>query len=190
MVTANAAASDGTTYERLIGRSLKPARYAGGELHSVVKDWDAHPMRVVLAYPDLYDLGMSNLGLAILYDILNRREDTLCERVFSPWMDFEALLREQGEPLRSLETRHAIRDFDLLGITLQYEICFSNVLNLLDLSGIPIRTADRGDRDTVVIAGGSAALEPEPMHAFFDAFVCGEGEEVVEEVADAVRDLF
>ena len=188
MVTLDAVGVGSATYERLIGQAVKPARYGGGELHSVVKDWDAQALRVVLAYPDLYDLGMSNLGLAILYDILNQRGDTLCERVFSPWTDFEALLREHNEPLRSLETRHAIHEFDLLGITLQYEVSFTNVLNLLDLCGIPIRTADRARDDTVVIAGGSVALEPEPVHAFFDAFVCGEGEEVVEDVADVVRD--
>src|SRR5690606_32275998 len=100
---------------------------------SVTKDWAAHEVRVALAYPDLYDLGMANLGLMILYDIVNRRDDALAERVFSPWTDLEGLLREHAEPLRSLETRHAVRDFDLLGITLQYEACYTNVLNLLDL---------------------------------------------------------
>ena len=175
------------TYEALIGRVSKPARYTGGELNSIVKDWDAHPVRVVLTYPDLYDLGMSNLGLAILYDIINRRDDALCERVFSPWTDMEALLREQGEPLRSLETRRPVGDFDVLGITLQYEVCASNVLNLLDLASIPVRTADRADGDTLVIGGGSVALEPEPLAPFFDAFAPGEGEEVIEELVDLVR---
>lgn len=182
--TPSASPVDTRRYEQLLGRVAKPTRYTGGELHSVVKDWDATALRVAIAYPDLYDLGMANLGIAILYDILNKRADTLCERVFSPWTDFEALLRTHQEPLRSLETRHPVREFDLLGITLQYEVCFTNVLNLLDLCGIPVRTEDRSDDDTVVIAGGSAALEPEPMFAFFDAFVLGEGEEVIEEVAD------
>ena len=176
----------GRLYEQFIGRVSKPARYTGGELHSITKDWERTALRVAIAYPDLYDLGMANLGIAILYDILNRREDALCERVFSPWTDLEGMLREHGEPLRSLETRHAVHEFDLLGITLQYEVCFTNVLNLLDLSGIPIRTADRGDSETVVIAGGSASLEPEPMHAFFDAFVLGEGEEVIDEIAEVL----
>ena len=179
-------AGDAALYELLIGRVSKPSRYTGGEMHSMVKDWNTHALRVAIAYPDLYDLGMANLGIAILYDILNRRGDTLCERVFSPWTDFEALLRERDEPLRSLETRHPVHEFDMLGITLQYEVCFTNVLNLLDLCGIPVRTADRSDTDTLVIAGGSAALEPEPMHAFIDAFVLGEGEEVIEEVADTM----
>ena len=176
------------TYEALIARVTKPSRYTGGELHSIVKDWEAHPVHFALCYPDLYDLGMSNLGLAILYDIVNRRDDALCERVFSPWTDMEALLREAGEPLRTIETRRPVHDFDLLGITLQYEVCATNVLNLLDLSGIPIRTADRAPGDTIVIGGGSVALEAEPLAPFFDAFVLGEGEEVIEEIVDLVRD--
>ncbi|MEE8338348.1 MAG: TIGR03960 family B12-binding radical SAM protein [Dehalococcoidia bacterium] len=177
-----------STYEALIGRVTKPARYTGGELHSITKPWEAHDVRVVLAYPDVYDLGMANLGLAILYDIVNRREDALCERVFSPWTDLEALLRASGEPLRSLETRHAVREFDLLGISLQYEVCATNVLNMLDLAGIPIRTADRADGDTIVLGGGSVALAPEPLAPFFDAFALGEGEEVLDEIVELVRE--
>ena len=185
-----------TTYESLLDRVQRPARYSGGELHSIAKDWDgpapdgtaAPEVRVALAYPDLYDLGMSNLGLGILYDIVNRRPDALAERVFSPWTDLEALLREHGEPLRSLETRHPIHEFDLLGISLSYEVCFTNVLNLLDLAGIPIRSADRAPSDTIVIGGGSAALEPEPVAPFFDAFALGEGEELIDELVDFVRD--
>ena len=173
-----------SVYDSLIPRVARPSRYTGGELNSIVKDWEAHEVRVCFAYPDLYDLGMSNLGLSILYDIVNRREDALAERVFSPWTDFEALLREHDEPLRSLETRHALRDFDILGITLQYEAGATNVLNLIDLGGIAVRTADRGDGDTLVIAGGSGALEPEPLAPFFDAFVLGEGEEVLRELVD------
>ena len=177
-----------TTYEQLLDRVSKPARYAGGELNSTVKDWDAHPVRVALAYPDLYDLGMSNLGLGILYDIVNRREDALAERVFTPWTDMEELQRAHGEPLRSLETRRALNEFDLLGISLSYEQCFTNVLTMLDLGGIALRTADRADSAPIVVAGGSAALEPEPMAPFFDAFVLGEGEEVMTELVDFVRD--
>ncbi|MSQ36669.1 MAG: TIGR03960 family B12-binding radical SAM protein [Dehalococcoidia bacterium] len=177
-----------STYESLIARASKPARYSGGELHSIVKPWDAHPVRIALAYPDIYDLGMSNLGLAILYDIVNRRDDALAERVFSPWTDLEALLREHGEPLRSLESRHPVREFDLLGITLQYEVCATNVLNLLDLSGIPLRTADRAAGDTVVLGGGSVALQPGPLEPFFDAFALGEGEEVIEQLVELMRE--
>ncbi len=175
-----------STYEALIGRVTKPARYTGGELHSSTRQWEAHDIRVVLAYPDIYDLGMANLGLAILYEIVNRRDDALCERVFSPWTDFEALLRANDEPLRSLETRHPVRDFDLLGITLQYEASATNVLNMLDLAGITVRTADRGDDETIVLGGGSVALEPEPFAPFFDAFALGEGEEVLDEIVDLV----
>ncbi len=173
-------------YGSLLRRVSRPARYTGGELNSIVKDWDAHPLRVALAYPDIYDLGMSNLGLMILYDIVNRRDDALAERVFSPWVDMEELLRERGEALRSLESHHPIRDFDILGITLQYEACYTNVLNMLDLSGIALRTADRSDDDTIVIAGGSCALEPEPLAPFIDAFALGEGEELIREILDVV----
>ena len=175
-----------TRYESLISRVTKPARYTGGELNSIVKDWDAHELRIALAYPDLYDLGMSNLGLALLYDIVNRRSDALAERVFSPWTDLEALLREHEEPLRSLETKHALNEFDILGITLQFEACYTNVLNMLDLGGIAIRTEDRADDETIVIAGGSGALEPEPLAPFIDAFALGEGEEVIREICDVV----
>ena len=173
-------------YRSLLRRVARPARYTGGELNAVAKDWEQHPLRVALAYPDIYDLGMSNLGLMILYDIINRRDDALAERVFSPWVDMEQLLRERGEPLRSLEGHRPIADFDVLGITLQYEACYTNVLNMLDLSGIAIRTADRADDETIVIAGGSCALEPEPLAPFIDAFALGEGEELIREILDVV----
>jgi radical SAM family uncharacterized protein len=177
-----------TRYESLISQVTKPARYTGGELNSIVKDWNAHELRVAFAYPDLYDLGMSNLGLALLYDIVNRRSDALAERVFSPWTDLEALLREHKELLRSLETKHALNEFDILGITLQFEACYTNVLNMLDLGGIPIRTEDRADNETIVIAGGSGALSPEPLAPFIDAFALGEGEEVIREICDLVAE--
>jgi len=177
-----------TTYEMLLDRVGKPARYAGGELNSITKDWTAHEVRVALAYPDLYDLGMSNLGLGILYDIVNRRPDALAERVFTPWTDMEALLREYGEPLRSLENRRALHEFGLLGVSLSYEQCFTNVLTMLDLGGIPLRAEQRPPEATIVVAGGSAALEPEPMAPFFDAFVLGEGEEAIADLVDFVRD--
>ena len=171
-------------YESFFSKVVRPSRYTGGELHSITKNWDRHPLRVALAYPDLYDLGMSNLGLALLYDIVNQRDDALAERVFSPWSDLEALLREHGEALRSLETKRALSEFDILGITLQYEACYTNVLNMLDLGGIAIRTVDRRDDETLVIAGGSGALEPEPLAPFIDAFALGEGEEVIREICD------
>jgi radical SAM family uncharacterized protein len=174
------------TYRSLLRHVTRPARYTGGELNSIVKDWDAHPVRLALAYPDLYDLGMSNLGLMILYDIVNRRDDALAERVFSPWVDLEALLRERNEPLRTLESHRPVSDFDVLGITLQFEASYTNVLNMLDLSGITVRTADRGDEETLVLAGGSCALEPEPLAPFVDAFALGEGEELIREILDVV----
>ena len=175
-----------STYRSLLRHVTRPARYTGGELNSIVKDWDSHPVRVALAYPDLYELGMSNLGLMILYDIVNRREDALAERVFTPWVDMEALLREHGERLRTLESHHPVSDFDVLGITLQYEASYTNVLNLLDLSGIAVHTADRRDNETLVLAGGSCALEPEPLAPFVDAFALGEGEELIREILDVV----
>jgi radical SAM family uncharacterized protein len=165
----------------------KPGRYIGGEINQIVKEWEATPMRVALAFPDLYDLGMSNLGLAILYDILNRQPDVLAERVYNPWPDMERLMRREGIPLYSLETKHPIQDFDLLGVSLPYETLYTNTLSLLDLAGIPIHTRDRERADPVVIAGGHAALNPEPMAEFIDAFVIGEGEDVILEIVQTLR---
>jgi radical SAM superfamily enzyme YgiQ (UPF0313 family) len=172
----------------LLARVSKPARYTGGEWNSVVKDWDATPLRVALVYPDVYDIGQSNLGLNILYDLLNKEPDVLCERAYAPWpADMEAAMRDTATPLWSLETRHPLRDFDIVGFSLSYELTYTNVLNLLDLAGIPVLAEQRTDADPIVIAGGSGALNPEPMTLFIDAFVLGEGEEAVLEVADALR---
>ena len=175
------------TLERLLPGVQKPARYAGGELNQTVKDWDRVPLRVALAFPDIYELGMSNLGLAILYDIVNRQPDALAERAFSPWPDLEAALRATGLPLFSLETRHPLSDFDVLGISLPYETLYTNALNMLDLAGIPLLTADRGSSDPLVVAGGHACYNPEPMAPFIDAFVIGEGEEVILDILACVR---
>jgi radical SAM family uncharacterized protein len=171
--------------EQILPQVQKPARYVGGEFNQVVKDWDAAQTRVALAFPDLYDLGMSNLGLAILYDLLNQRSDILAERVYLPWSDFEAGLRAAGVPLYSLESKHPLIDFDILGITLPYETLYTNTLNLLDLAGIPLFAAERAASHPLVIAGGHATYNPEPMHAFIDAFVIGEGEEVILEIVAA-----
>ncbi|QFG02206.1 TIGR03960 family B12-binding radical SAM protein [Tepidiforma bonchosmolovskayae] len=171
----------------LLARVSKPSRYTGGEWNSVVKDWESTNVRIALAYPDAYDIGMSNMGLGILYDILNRIEDVACERVFAPWDDMEAEMRRDGVPLWSLETRHPLREFDLVGFTFQYEMTYTNVLNMLDLAGIPVLSRERTDEDPIVIAGGSGAFNPEPMALFIDAFVLGEGEEVVVELTDLVR---
>ncbi len=174
--------------ERILLSVQKPGRYIGGEYNQVVKDWDSVRFRVALAFPDIYDLGMSNLGLAVLYDIVNRRSDLLAERVYAPWPDMEAAMREAGIPLYSLETKHPLAEFDLIGFTLPYEALYTNVLYMLDLAGIPIRAADRDDGDPIVIAGGHATFNPAPMADFFDAFAIGDGEELILDVIRALME--
>jgi radical SAM family uncharacterized protein len=172
--------------ERILPQVSKPGRYVGGELNSVHKEWDHAKVRLALAFPDVYDLAMSNLGLMILYDLVNRRHDMLAERVFSPWTDMEAVMRAAKLPLFSLESRHPIAQFDVLGISLPYEQLYTNALNLLDLAGIPLRSTDRGPGDPLVIAGGHATFNPEPMADFIDAFLIGDGEEVLVEVLEEI----
>ena len=173
--------------DRVLHKVEMPARYTGGELNSVVKDWDdpAITARVALAFPDIYELGGSNLGLMVLYDLINRRDDMLAERIYCPWPDFERYMRRDGIPLYGLETRHPMRAFDIVGFSLPYEQLYTNVLTMLDLSGIPLRAADRTAGDPLIIAGGSGSYNPEPMSAFFDAMIIGEGEEVIFEVIAA-----
>jgi len=166
----------------------KPGRYVGGEYNSVVKDWNGADIKVALAFPDIYDLGMSNLGIMNLYNQVNLQPDMLAERVFSPWLDMEAVMRQRGIPLYSLESKRPLTDFDLLGISLPYEQLYTNAVNLLDLAGIPILSRERDARFPLVIAGGHACFNPEPMVDFVDAFVIGEGEEIIVEIARAVRD--
>jgi radical SAM family uncharacterized protein len=168
--------------ERIYPTVQKPGRYTGGEFNQVVKDWTQTRTRVALVFPDIYDLGMSNLGLAILYDLLNQRPDVLAERVFCPWIDMENAMRDTGVPLYSLETKHSLAEFDIIGFSLPYESLYTNTLNALDLAGIPIFTKERTKKHPLVIAGGHATYNPEPMHAFIDAFVIGEGEEVIQEI--------
>ncbi len=179
--------------ERKLERHLlqveKPGRYVGGEYNSVVKDWDGAAIKVALAFPDIYDLGMSNLGIMNLYDQLNQQPDMLAERVFSPWLDMEALMRREEIPLYSLESKQPLRAFDLLGISLPYEQLYTNALNLLDLAGLPVLSRDRDERHPLVIAGGHACFNPEPMADFIDAFVIGEGEEIIIDIARALREL-
>ncbi len=170
--------------ERILLRVQKPGRYVGGELNQIVKDWNSVETHVALAFPDIYDIGMPNVGLAILYHILNNRPDVLAERAYVPWTDMEEQLRQHEIPLYSLESKHALADYDILGFTLPYESLYTNTLNLLDLSGIPLFTNQRTENHPLVIAGGHAAYNPEPMHAFIDAFVIGEGEEVIEEIVN------
>ena len=173
--------------DEILYRVTRPARYTGGEWNSVVKEWDSTVIKVVLSYPDLYDVGMSNLGLAIIYDVLNHQPDVLAERVFAPWVDMEAEMRRARLPLFSLESRRPVKDFDILGFSLGYELTYTNVLNMLDLSGIPVLAAERGDSGPLVIAGGSCAFNPEPMADFIDLFVIGEGEEAVLELLSVFR---
>jgi radical SAM-linked protein len=162
----------------------KPARYTGGELHSVVKDLSQMPIRIALAFPDAYEIGMSHLGLKILYELLNRRPDVAAERVFCPWPDMEQALRDRGLPLFTLETRTPVREFDVVGFSLQHELCYSNLLTMLDLAGIPLRSADRRDGDPLVIAGGPVAFSPEPVAEFIDLFLIGDGEEALPRLLD------
>ncbi|MCB0041821.1 MAG: TIGR03960 family B12-binding radical SAM protein [Caldilinea sp.] len=173
--------------DRVLHKVEMPARYTGGELNSVVKDWDdpAITARVALAFPDIYELGGSNLGLMVLYDLINRRADMLAERIYCPWPDFERYMRRDGIPLYGLETRHPMRAFDIVGFSLPYEQLYTNVLTMLDLSGIPLRAADRTAGDPLIIAGGSGCYNPEPMSAFFDAMIIGEGEEIIFDVIAA-----
>ena len=174
--------------KRILPTVQKPGRYTGGEYNQIIKDWSQTSIRVALAFPDIYDLGMSNLGLAILYDILNQQPDILAERVYTPWPDMEAAMRQAGLPLYSLETKHQISDFDLLGVSLPYETLYTNALNMLDLSGIPLLTIHRSREDPLIIAGGHATFNPEPVANFFDALVIGEGEEVILEIVRCLQE--
>ena len=164
---------------------LKPARYTGGEWNAVHKDWSSVHCKIALALPDVYEVGMSNLGLAILYEILNRRADIAAERVYAPWVDMEEKMRARGIPLFSLESRRPIAEFDFLGFSLQYEMIYSNVLNMLDLSGIPIHADERSENMPFIVGGGPCVYNVEPIADFFDFFVIGEGEEVLLEICDA-----
>ena len=173
--------------DRVLHKVEKPARYTGGELNSIGKDWSDPAIRtkVALAFPDIYELGGSNLGLMVLYDLINKRPDLAAERVYCPWPDFEAIMRRDGIPLYGLETRHPLAAFDIIGFSLPYEQLYTNVLTMLDLAGIPLRAADRSTDHPLIIAGGSGCYNPEPMSAFFDAMIIGEGEEVIFDVIAA-----
>ncbi|BDG04353.1 TIGR03960 family B12-binding radical SAM protein [Anaeromyxobacter oryzae] len=172
--------------DALVLRAQKPSRYVGAEFGAIVKDLRAVRVRFALAFPDTYEVGMSNLGFRLLYHLLNDRPDVACERVFLPWPDMEGMLRERGLPLFTLESRAAVRDFDVLGITLQFELAYTSALAMLDLAGIPLLARDRGDHDPLVVGGGPCAYNPEPVADFFDCFAVGEGEEVALEISDAV----
>ena len=166
----------------------KPARYIGGEVNSVMKDKEKVDIRFAMCFPDVYEIGMSHLGIQILYDMFNRREDTWCERVYSPWLDLDKVLKEKKIPLFALESQDPVRDFDFLGITIQFEMCYTNILQILDLSRIPLHAADRTEEDPIVIGGGPCAYNPEPLAEFFDIFYIGEGEAVYDELLDTYKE--
>jgi radical SAM family uncharacterized protein len=178
-----------TKLDHILLKVQKPSRYVGGELNSLLKDWDSAATRVALIFPDIYDIGISNVGLKILYDQINQRDDALAERAYAPWPDMDALMREHGIPLYALESKRPLARFDLLGFSLPYETLYTNALNILDLAGIPVRAAERDASHPIIIAGGHATMNPEPMHAFMDAFVIGEGEEVIHDIIDTIASL-
>lgn len=165
----------------------KPARYIGGEWNSIVKDHDTVDVKVALAFPDVYEVAMSHLGLKIIYSVINRRDDALAERVYAPWIDMEKMMREKHIPLFSLENKCPVRDFDVLGFTLPYEMSYTNVLNMLDLAGIPVFSKDRGDEDPIIACGGPCVYNAEPMCDFIDLFFIGESEEAIEEMVDIIK---
>ena len=165
----------------------KPARYIGGEINSVVKDKNEIDIRFAMCFPDVYDIGMCHLGIQILYDMFNSWEDVWCERVYSPWPDLDKIMRERNIPLFALESQDSIRHFDFIGITLQYEMCYTNILQILDLAGIPLMASDRTDEDPIVIGGGPCSYNPEPICDFFDIFYIGEGETRYRELLDLYK---
>lgn len=165
----------------------KPARYIGGEVNAVMKDREKVDIRFAMCFPDVYEIGMSHLGIQILYDMFNRMDDVWCERVYSPWTDLDQIMREKKIPLFALESQDPIRAFDFLGITIQYEMCYTNILQVLDLSGIPLLAAQRDEACPIVIGGGPCAYNPEPLADFFDLFYIGEGETVYRELLDVYK---
>ena len=167
----------------------KAARYIGGEVNAVMKNKDAVDIRFAMAFPDVYEIGMSNLGMMILYDMFNQRDDIWCERVYSPWPDMDKVMRDKKIPLFALESQEPVKNFDFLGITLQYEMCYTNVLQVLDLSGIPLLAKDRTEEDPIVIGGGPCSYNPEPIAEFFDLFYIGEGETAYRQLLDVYKEV-
>lgn len=173
--------------KKILPAVQKPGRYVGGELNQVKKDWESVAAHIALVFPDIYDIGLPNLGIMILYEQINQRQDALCERTYVPWLDMETAMRRAGIPLYSLESFKPLAEFDIVGFTLPYETLYTNVLNALDLANIPLHSAQRADAHPIILAGGHATFNPEPMAPFFDVFVIGEGEEVIHEVIDCVQ---
>ncbi|MBL4935210.1 TIGR03960 family B12-binding radical SAM protein [Clostridium sp. YIM B02515] len=172
----------------ILYRVEKPARYIGGEFNSYNKDKNAVDIRYAFCFPDVYEVGMSHLGTKILYYVLNERKDTFCERAFAPWPDMEKLMRESNIPLYALESKDSLSDFDFLGFTLQYEMSYTNILNMLDMAGIPVRASQRNENHPVVMCGGPCAYNPEPLYDIADIFVIGEGEEIINEILDLYKE--
>ena len=168
--------------ERMLPLVLRPARYLGNELNSIHKDHDRVELKVALAFPDNYEVGMSHLGLKILYHILNAKKNILAERVYTPWVDAQGMMRKEGIPLFSLESHTPLQDFDLIGLSLQYELTYTNILTMLDLAGIPLKSEERKETFPLIIAGGPGAYNPEPLADFIDCFVIGDGEEIILEI--------
>lgn len=173
-----------TFLDRYLITVSKPGRYAGGEFNQIKKDWGQVEVHFALAFPDVYDIGLPNLGMTILYNEINSRQNALAERVYCPWTDMEELMRAHGIPLFTLENKVPLADFDIVGFSLPYETLYTNFLNMLDLSGIPLHSSQRDGSFPLIIAGGHACFNPEPMHAFVDAFIIGEGEEIIHEILD------
>lgn len=173
--------------DRYLVTVQKPGRYTGGEFNQITKNWENVDLRIALAFPDIYDIGFSNLGLSILYDLINSRSDALAERVFAPWIDMEELIRNHMIQLYALESKTPLKSFDLIGFSLPYETLYTNTLNMLDMANIPIISSKRSEDDPIIIAGGHACFNPEPMYAFIDAFVIGEAEEVIHEIVDCLK---
>ncbi|CAN0558967.1 unnamed protein product, partial [Laminaria digitata] len=176
-------------YAAFLKQVEKPVQYLGGEPGETRKDWHAVRGRLCLAFPDLYEIGMSHLGLKILYRLVNGQDDLLAERVYAPWTDLEAKLREHGEKVRSLESGRALADFDVLGFSLQSELTYTTILTMLDLGGVPLLSADRGEDAPLVIAGGPVATHAEPMADFIDAMLIGDGEHKLTELMNTWADL-
>ena len=169
-------------FEMALEKVQKAPRYTGGEMNTSVKGWDETPLRFGFCFPDTYEVGMSHLGLKILYGLINREPWSLCERFFMPWTDMIALMKEEGIPLLSMESRRPLKDFDVIGFTLQYEMSYSNILAMMDMGGVPLEGCERGENDPIVVAGGPCAFNPEPLAPFIDAFMIGDGEDVMTEL--------
>ena len=175
--------------DEILLKISQPARYIGGEVNMVKKDPSKVAVRFAMCFPDVYEIGMSHLGIQILYDMFNRRDDVYCERVYSPWMDLDPIMREQKIPLFAVESQDPIKKFDFLGITIQYEMCYTNILQVLELSQIPLHAEDRTEEDPIVIGGGPCTYNPEPIAPFFDLFYMGEGEVVYYDLIDRYKEI-